>query len=166
LIYLGVYYRDTFSIIAAKTGYGKSLTALVIATMRRVFSIMEVPLLGLGSDQVTKTIRVDKNIEAYHVDEFCGEKARELKQQIVNITEDERYYLSVILFMSPRKLKCDSEWMPLLESLAHKGFILFICVDEAHSVNLHDGGFRPNFWSQWSASRTCTICCLTHAPVL
>ena len=56
--------------INAKSEYGKSLVALAIASMRRGVSIIQVPLLGLGTDQVAKAIRVDVNIEAWHIDEF------------------------------------------------------------------------------------------------
>ena len=140
-IYRGVYYNDSFSLIATKTGYGKSLVAMVIATLRQRVTIIEVSLIGLGADQVAKAIHVDVNIEAWHVDEFCGKKGFELKQRLDKMTEEERQKLTMILFMLPRTLKPDSEWMPVLERFARKGSISFMCVDEAHHVNFHGGCF-------------------------
>ena len=49
------------------------------------------------------------------------------------------------MYILPHKLTAKPDWMPLLETLAKKGFISLICVDEAHSVNLHGGGFRSEF---------------------
>ena len=71
-IYCGVLYNDTLEVIEAKTGYGKSLVALAISTMRRGVSIIHVPLHGFGADEVLKAMHVDRNIEAWHVDEFRG----------------------------------------------------------------------------------------------
>ena len=47
---------------------------MAIATMCRGVTIVEVPLVVLGSDQVAKAIHVDLNIEAWHVDEFVGRR--------------------------------------------------------------------------------------------
>ena len=69
-IYAGAFYDNSFLSINAKTGYGKSLVALAIASMRRGVSIVQVPLLGLGTDQVAKAIWVDINIKACHIDEI------------------------------------------------------------------------------------------------
>ena len=71
-IYAGAFYADSFLSINAKTGYGKSLIPLAIASMRRGVSIVMMPLLGLGTDQVSKAIHVDINIEAWHTGEFRG----------------------------------------------------------------------------------------------
>ena len=67
--------------------------------MRRGVTIAEVPLLGLGSDQVAKAIHIDKNIEAWHIDELRGTNGLELKQRLNHMTQDERDNLSIILFM-------------------------------------------------------------------
>ena len=55
-IYPGMFYDNSFEIITAKAGYGKSLIALDIATMRRGVSIIQIPLHGLGTDQVAKAM--------------------------------------------------------------------------------------------------------------
>ena len=45
-----VSYDDTFILIIVKTGFGKSLIPLTITSICRGVAVIEVPLLGLGSD--------------------------------------------------------------------------------------------------------------------
>ena len=71
-IYRGVFYNDSFELVAAKTENGRFLIALSISLMRRGVSIIQVPLHSLGLDQVSGAIHIDRNIEAWSVDEFCG----------------------------------------------------------------------------------------------
>ena len=87
----------------------KLLIALVIPTMRHGVSIIEVPLLALGSDQLAKAACVDKNVEAWHVDKFRGQSSTELKQRPVCVTKEERDKLSIILYMLSRKLTAKSD---------------------------------------------------------
>ena len=141
----GAFYDNSFISINAKTGYGKSLVALAIASMRRGVSIIQVPLLGLGTDQVAKAIRVDVNIEAWHIDEFRGPPGRALRKRLMAYTQDQRDNMSIILYMSPRSLLPGSDWMPVLRHLATQNFISLLCVDEAHMASLHGSGFRPEF---------------------
>ena len=68
VIHRVVYYNKSFSSIATHTGYGKSLTVLVISMVCRGISIITVPLITVGSDKVATTTHVDKNIEASHID--------------------------------------------------------------------------------------------------
>ena len=144
-IYAGAFYADSFLSINAKTGYGKSLIPLAIASMRRGISIVMMPLLGLGTDQVAKAIHVDINIEAWHIDEFRGPDGRALRRRLFAYTADQRDNLSIILYMSPQLLLPGSDWMPTLQHLAKHDYISQICVDEAHMVSLHGHGFRPEF---------------------
>ncbi len=65
----GVFYDNTVMHIAAKTGYGKSLILLTIGLIRKGITVIQVPLIGLGSDQVAKAMFVNRRIEAYHIDE-------------------------------------------------------------------------------------------------
>ena len=53
-----------------KTGEGKSLVLLGMATALQGITIDMVPLLGLGCDQVSKSKHLNKRYEAYHVNEF------------------------------------------------------------------------------------------------
>ena len=50
----GTFNDDTIMHLISKTGSGKSAVPLTIATLRRGVTIIMVPLLGLGSDQVEK----------------------------------------------------------------------------------------------------------------
>ena len=113
--------------------------------MRRGVTIIQVPLLGLGTDQVAKAIHVDGNIEAYHVDEFKGRDGNTLRTRLIQADEEQLQRLSIILFMSPRSLLPDSDWSEVLTDLAKRGHINTMVVDEAHQVNLHGEGYRPEF---------------------
>jgi len=86
-IYRAAFQHNAVISIAAKTGYGKSLVILAIASMRRGIAIVLVPLLGLGTDQVAKAIREDKNISAWHVDEFRGPDRRMLRNDALNASD-------------------------------------------------------------------------------
>lgn len=65
----GAFFDDSVMYIVAGTGSGKSAIPLCISSLRRGMTVVLVPLLGLGSDQVAKALFVDRGIEAYHVDE-------------------------------------------------------------------------------------------------
>jgi len=144
-IFQGAMSHGSFMSITAKTGYGKSLVHLAIASMRRGVSIVMVPLLGLGTDQVAKAIHQDKNILAWHVDEFKGNDAKLLRKSLYRATADDMAKSSTILFMSPRSLAPDSDMIPVLTKIAKSGFLSLICVDEAHTVHLHGDDYRPEF---------------------
>ena len=51
-----------------KTGEGKSLVLQGLAAARRGITVVLGPLHGLGTDQATKTKRIDKGIEGWHLD--------------------------------------------------------------------------------------------------
>ena len=144
-IYAGAFYDNSFLSINAKTGYGKSLIPLAIASMRRGISIVMMPLLGLGTDQVAKAMHVDINIEAWHIDEFRGPHGRALRRRLFAFDQDQRDNMSIVLYMSPQSLSPGSDWMPVVKHLASQDFISQMCVDEAYMVSLHGKGFRPEF---------------------
>ena len=132
--------------IAAKTGYGKSLVPLTVASIRKGVSVTLVPLIGLGTDQVAKAMSVDKGMEAYHVDEHRTDSdARLLMDRLMGLTTDEIAHMGIMLYINPQKLKQDSQWVRVLKVLAEKGFISLLCIDEAHTVNLQGRSFRPEF---------------------
>ncbi len=65
----GIFHDETVMYVAEKNGYGKSLIPITIASIRKGITIVLVLLIGLGSDQVAKSMFANKGIEAYHVDE-------------------------------------------------------------------------------------------------
>ena len=64
--------QDLFTIINGHTAGGKTLILLTVALIRPKVSLVLVPLLGLGSDQVEKATVHKHNVKAYHVDEHRG----------------------------------------------------------------------------------------------
>ena len=91
--------------------------------------------------------------EAYHADEHrsfhvIGEELNDadlLMKRLYGMTDEERQHLTVTLFLSPQALKKNTRWTCLLTDLAKQDCISLLCIDEAHSVNLHGRGFCPEF---------------------
>ena len=81
----GTFDDDTIMYLISKTGSGKSAVPLTIATLRRGVTVVMVPLLGLGSDQVKKSTQLEKGIKAYHVDEHRGKDGRVLRSWLLNM---------------------------------------------------------------------------------
>ena len=52
-----------------KMGEGKSLVIITTSALLRGVTVVMVPLIGMGSDQVNKAVNLGQRIEAYHVDE-------------------------------------------------------------------------------------------------
>ena len=90
--------------LISKTGSGKSVVPLTMATLRRGVTIVLVPLLGLGSDQVKKAAREENGIAAYHVDEHSGADGKLLREMLLNMSMEESQSTTKILFMSPQSL--------------------------------------------------------------
>ena len=61
--------------IIRRTADGKSMVPLTVGALRRRVIIVLVPLIGLGSDQVSKAISIKHNTEAYHINEHKGDDA-------------------------------------------------------------------------------------------
>jgi hypothetical protein len=144
-IYLMVYCREQVLYLIRKTGEGKSIVFLTIATLLRGITIVLVPLIGLGSDQVTKSINLSHRVESYHVDENKEASFTLLRKRLLSIPPRVRQTSSIILFCSPQSLLKNTAYNKLLRSLASKQLITTIVCDEAHTIP-HDGvTFRPEF---------------------
>lgn len=141
----GAFYDGIVMNIIAKTAFGKSVIPSTICSLRRGIAVILVPLLGLGSDQVNKTMMIEKNIESYHIDEHRLEDATLLRKRLQGLTAKERENISIQLYLSPLALAEGSEWMPILRQLAQKDFICLLCIDEAHYIEQHGRCFRPEF---------------------
>jgi hypothetical protein len=63
----------------AKTGSGKSAIPLMVGTLLTGVVITLVPLVGLGSNQVSKSCNAANYVEAYHIAEHRGKDAKKLR---------------------------------------------------------------------------------------
>jgi superfamily II DNA helicase RecQ len=138
-----VFDPNTCLYLIRKTGEGKSAVVLTSSTLLRGITLVVVPLLGLGCDQVAKAQRHRYKVEAFHLDENRGEDQLAIQRRLLAITHLKAQ--SIILFASPQSLRHGSSWAPLLNILAkRKLFTLLVC-DEAHTVPLQGRSFRREF---------------------
>jgi hypothetical protein len=70
-----------------KTGSGKSAIPLTVGMLLTGVVITLVPLVGLGSDQVTKSCNAANYVKAYHVDKHQGKDAQKLCFCLDSMTE-------------------------------------------------------------------------------
>ncbi|KAL7535523.1 hypothetical protein ACHAXR_006542 [Thalassiosira sp. AJA248-18] len=117
--------------------------------MLRGVTIVMVPLIGLGSDQVNKSFRLKEGVEAYHVDENRGEDFILLAQRLLSMkTDGGRTPNSIILYCSPQSLSPTGTFSHVLKKLASRNLITSVFVDEAHSIHrdgFNGSNFRPEF---------------------
>jgi superfamily II DNA helicase RecQ len=137
--------KDKIFYIIAKTGSGKSAIPLTVGCMLSGVSLTMVPLVGLGSDQVSKSFNEDHFVESYHLDEMRGPCGRALRQRLESLHSAEAECVSIFLYASPKSLLDDSPWFRCLQSLSLRGFLCLICIDEAHTVAQDGRSFRPEF---------------------
>ena len=124
-----IFYDDSVIYIAAKTGYGKSLIPLTIASIRKGISISMVSLLGLESDQVSKAMYIKHGAEAYHMNEHWGEGSQsELRNTVKNVNEEELCNVSIILYISPNSLAPNTKWTSVLKGIASCDLVGQICM--------------------------------------
>ncbi|KAL7535419.1 hypothetical protein ACHAXR_006478 [Thalassiosira sp. AJA248-18] len=149
-----VFLSSQFIYLIRKTGEGKSLVILTTATMLRGVTIVMVPLIGLGSDQVNKSFRVKEGVEAYHIDEDRGEDFMLLSRRLISMkTTEGRSANSVILYCSPQSLSPTGHFSHVLKKLASRNLITSVFVNEAHSIHregFNGSNFRPEFDAAFS----------------
>ena len=104
--------------VCAKTGSGKSAIPLTAGSLLSRVIITLVPLVGLGSDQVSKSTNDASFIEAYHVNEHRGPDATLIKKRLLSITTAEAKHVSIFLYMSPQSLQPNLFWHKVLRELA------------------------------------------------
>ncbi len=138
-----VYTKLDMMYLIRKTGEGKSLVLQAMASILKGVTISMVPLLGLGSDQAEKTTEASTFVESYHLDEFRNNNAIELRARLNEYCREEK--TAIILFVSPQQLSKHSLWHRVLLSLAERGCVSAVCVDEAHCAVHHYESFRPEF---------------------
>lgn len=131
-----------------KTGEGKSVVPMASAAMLRGFTIILVPLIGLGSDQVSKNFLRRKRVEAYHLDEFKGEDYQLIKQVMLKMiggSQTSKPSKCILLYASPNALKDGSRYNDLFIKMVENGLLSLFCIDEAHSVVMQGREFRKEF---------------------
>ncbi len=104
--------------VCAKTGSGKLAIPLTAGSLLSRVIITLVPLVGLGSDQVSKSTHDGSFIEAYHVDEHRGPDATLIKKRLLSITAAEAKHVLIFLYMSPQSLQPNLFWHKVLCELA------------------------------------------------
>ena len=88
-----------------------------------------VPLLGLGSDQVSNACIPEKNIEACHLDRIKNDNRRDLRKCLQSLHAEEYSNVSMSILMSPQSLMKDSMWWNVLKELVKKDQLSMICID-------------------------------------
>jgi superfamily II DNA helicase RecQ len=124
-------------------GEGKSAVVLTLVTLLRGISLVVVPLLGLGCDQVAKAQRPAYKVESYHLDENRREGMLAIQRRLLSNSSHRNQ--SIILFASPQSLNEGSLWAPLLQKLAERKLYTLLVCDEAHTTPLHGRSFRQDF---------------------
>jgi superfamily II DNA helicase RecQ len=137
--------RDRILYLIAKTGSGKSAVPLTVGSLCNGITLTMVPLVGLGSDQVSKSTKESNFIEAYHLDEHMGTDAQVLTKRLLALNEREAKCVSIFLYVSPQSLQQGTFWHKLLVTLSGRNMIRLIVIDEAHAVSLDGRDFRPEF---------------------
>ena len=107
--------------------------------------IWEVSIHGFGADQVAKAIHRDENIEAWHVNIFWGSVGHLLRNRLKLGDQEQSKRRTIILFISPKSLLPNSEWILVLHGLAKKNVISMLYVGKAYSVRINDNSFRSKF---------------------
>eukprot|EP00956_Cyclotella_meneghiniana_P040737 scaffold203534_cov92-Cyclotella_meneghiniana.AAC.1 len=136
---------DSSLVLIRRTADGKSLVPLTVSVLRGGVTLVLVPLHGLGSDQVDKASVPEHGIEAYYVDEHKYGNAKLLEKRLHHYSEEEAEENSILIFASPNSLREDSGWMKVFSSLAERGLIRTVAIDEAHEVEQSGKSFRKEF---------------------
>ena len=104
---------DRLLYLIAKTGSGKSAVPLTIGSLQTGVTLVMVPLVGLGSDQVNKCQNKACFIEGYHLDEHRGDDGRVLRTRLMAINSTEADSVSIFLYASPQSLQVCSVAKPV-----------------------------------------------------
>ncbi len=99
--------------LITKTGLGESAVPLTIGSMQNGITLMMVPLVGLGSNQVSKSTNEANCIKAYHLDKHRGVDAQVLRDRLLSLNWREAEFVSIFLYTSPHPCK----WRPIAISV-------------------------------------------------
>jgi hypothetical protein len=127
--------------IITKTGSGKSAIPLTIGLLQTGVTLLMVPLVGLGSDQVNKKSNNDNLIEAYHLNKHRGVDGKALRVHLLSLNKQEANHVSIFLYASPQSLQVGTFWYQCLLTLLSCNMVLIV-IDEAHTVTQDGRSFR------------------------
>ncbi len=125
-IHRAAFTRDEVLYIIAKTGSGKSVILSTVGTLLTGVVITLVPLVGLGSNQVSKSCNAANYVQAYYVDKHRGKDGEKLRYRLDAMTAREAGYVTIFLYMSPQSLQIDSPWYGVICRIASKNFLRLV----------------------------------------
>ena len=82
-----------------------------------------VPLVGVGSNQVTNSCNAANYVEVHQVDEHRKNDAEKLHYHLHAMTELEVNYVTICLYMSLQSLQFNSPWYGVLRCIASRDFL-------------------------------------------
>ena len=127
------------------------LFSYVWVAAKRGVVVVLVPLLGLGSNQVEKSITADHKVKAYHIDEHRRMDPVALRDRIYAIDDDKNghyhyYALCISFLLADNKLSGKpSPWICFIRKIVDHGHMSLFCIDKARYVQQNGGHFRPEF---------------------
>ena len=93
--------HDQLVYLIAKMGSGKSAIPLTIAFLQMGVMLTLVPLVGLGSNQISKGPNSDTLNKAYHLDKHRGVNCVALRARLNSLTLHKANHVSILLYASP-----------------------------------------------------------------
>jgi superfamily II DNA helicase RecQ len=145
VIHLIVFHCNRLVYLIAKTGSGKLAVPLTIGLMPNGITLTMVPLVGLGSNQVSKSMNEANCIKAYHLDKHRGVDAQVLRDCLLSLNQREVEFVSIFLHASPQSLQVGIYWCQCLVTLSSRDMFWLIVINEAHSVAQNGRDFWPEF---------------------
>ena len=100
--------------------------------------VVDVTLIGLGSDQVGKTMVSKHNVESHYIDEHKGEDTVNLKTHLASMTNDEWEEKVVIVFIPAVALTTNPKtgiplpWIKAIQRKVDHRHVSLWVVDDAH----------------------------------
>ena len=134
--------KDVFMIVP--TGHGKSLVVQGAATILRKVTLVLEPLQGLSSDQVSKTMKLNSRVEAYHTDEMSDADQVKFFERLSKLQKTPHLLQSIVIFASPQSLT-QKYWKQVISFMVEHKLLSLFCIDEAHCVVTQGRSFRPEF---------------------